>query len=189
MLFSSQPHDQYPREFDEHNAPTEPLISPHQPSYPASPVYPVLPPSPASAKNKKWRRPAGGAPHAPHVPYVSSIPPVSPYYPVAMPKPVQKKRSRPSVFPSLVGIFFVAVQLLLLVRFILTFIGLWDNVTWVALVYTISNIFALPFRLILQNIPLPLPIPASIELYTLLAILVYGLLARILVPLLKAILR
>ena len=184
MIFGSQSHDQYPQEFDQHNATTEPLISPHQPSYPASPVYPVLPPLPASAKNKKWRQPAGGAPH---VPYISSVPPVSPYYPVTPPNPVQKTRTKPRVFPSLVGLFFVAVQLLLLVRFILKFIGLGDNVSWVVIVYSVSNIFVLPFRFIIQNITLP--IPSSIELYTLLAILIYGVLARILVPILKAMLR
>jgi hypothetical protein len=184
MLFDSQSHDEYSQEFDEHNAPTEPLNPFPLLSHPAGnssgehSAYPFLPPLPASAKNKKGRRPAVGA---------QSAFPVSPDYPVAPPKPVKKKRAKSSTIPVFVGIFFVTVQLLLLVRFFLKLFESRSNEPWVALVYTVSNIFALPFRLILQNIPLP--IPASLELYTLLAILVYGLLSRILVHILKAILR
>jgi hypothetical protein len=170
MLFGSQSHDEYSQEFDEHNAPTEPLNP-----FPPSSAYPFLPSLPASTKNKKGRPPAGGTQ------------PAFPDYPVAPPKPVNKNRAKSSAIPLVVGIFFVSVQLLLLVRFFLKLFESLSNVPWVALVYTVSNIFALPFRLILQNVPLP--IPASLELYTLLAILVYGLLSRIIVRILKAILR
>ncbi len=170
MLFSSQSHDKYSQDFDEHNAPTEPLNP-----FPPSPAYPYLPPSSVSAKNKKGRRPIGSAQ------------PAFPDYPVALPKPVNKNRAKSSAIPLFVGIFFVTVQLLLLVRFFLKLFESRSNEPWIALIYTISNIFALPFRLILQNFPLP--IPASLELYTLLAILVYGILSRILVRILKAILR
>ena len=209
------PHDEYFQELDEHNAPTEPLNTFHPlsnpagipagepfvfdeavpvptpyerpfpalddapanpyPRLPATPVYPVLPPLPASAKNKKRQRPAGGA---------------SPVYPAVPSKPMQQAQTKPSSIPSFVGIFFVAVQLLLLIRFVLKLMGLQDDVSWVALVYAISNLFVLPFRLILHNLHnIPLPIPTSLELYTLLAILIYGLLSRILVRVLKAILR
>jgi hypothetical protein len=41
----------------------------------------------------------------------------------------------------------------------------------------------------LQNVALPIPMPVAIEIYTLLAILPYWLLSRLLVHLLKAILR
>jgi len=184
MLFGSQSHDEYSQEFDEHNAPTEPLNS--FPLYSRSAgnssgepsAYPFLPPLPASAKNKKERQPAGGAQPAF---------PVFPDYPITPPKPVKQKRAKPSAIPLLVGIFFVTVQLLLLIRFFLKLIEPRSNDSWVALLYTVSNIFALPFHLMLQNFPLP--IPPSLELYTLLAILVYGLLSRILVRILKAILR
>ena len=208
------PHDEYFQELDEHNTPTEPLNTFHLPSnlagisagepfvfdepvpapipyerpfpalgnatanpYPGSPaipVYPVLPLLPSSAKNKKRRRPTGGT---------------SPAYPVPS-KPMQQARTNPTFIPLFVGIFFVAVQLLLLVRFALKLLdlrGLNGSVPWVALIYAVSNLFVLPFRLILHNISLP--IPTSLELYTLLAILAYGLLSRILVRVLKAILR
>jgi len=56
----------------------------------------------------------------------------------------------------------------------------------VGTIYTFSSIFVLPFRLILQSFAPALP--SSIELYTLLAILIYGLLSRILVRFLKALL-
>lgn len=209
------PHDKYFQELDEHNAPTEPLKAIHPPSnlvgisasepfvfdepvpvpipyehpfpalgnapahpYPASPakpVYPVLPTLPTSAGNKKRRRPTRGS---------------SPVYPVVPSKPMQQTRTNPTFIPSFVGAFFVALQLLLLVRFALKLLepyGLIGSVPWVALIYAVSNLFVLPFRPILHYISLP--IPTSLELYTLLAILAYGLLSRILVRLLKAILR
>ncbi len=169
-----RPQDEYYQEFDEHNAPTEPLRAFHPPSNPADLAHETVPaPIPLG--------------YAPANSYPYAHPPVTPVYPVLPPKPISQARVKPGAFPVFVGAFFVAVQLLLLVRFGLKFIGLQSNVTWVAIVYTVSNIFVLPFRLILQNIPLP--IPASLELFTLLAILFYGLFSRILVRILKAVLR
>jgi hypothetical protein len=210
MMYGSQPQDEYYQGTDEHNAPTEPLslihpssnsagkmsghghngalpslpapapiehpfpyldTSPAGPHYrsPATPVYPVLPPIHAAGKRKKGSLPPGGT---------------SSNYP----SPVQKAapRRRHSVIPSLVGIFFVAVQFLLLLRFLLKLINIPGNETWVPIVYTISSIFVLPFSLIFQHITLPIPI--SLEFYTLIAILVYGLLSRIVVRVLKALL-
>lgn len=209
-MYGSQPQDEYYQGTDEHNAPTEPLrlvhpssnsagkigghghngalpslpaptpiehpfpyldTPPARPHYrsPETPVYPVSPHMPAAGKRKKGSFPPGGA---------SSI----------YPSPVQKAapRRRHSVIPVLVGIFFVAVQFLLLLRFLLKFINIQGNATWIPIVYTLSSIFVLPFRLIFQQITLPIPI--SLELYTLIAILVYGLLSRIVVRVLKALL-
>ncbi len=146
---------------------------------PAAPVYPVLPQAPKNAK--KGKRPAGGA---------------IPDYPVQPPgiagveaanKPVAKTQHRPGAFPALVGLFFVLVQLLLLVRFVLRLLSFSGNVPWTGIIYAISGIFVLPFRLLLENINVP--IPNSLEIYTLIAILVYGLLSRLIVRLLKVILR
>jgi hypothetical protein len=124
---------------------------------------------PAAGKRKKGGFPPAGA---------SSI----------YPAPVQKaaRRRRHSAIPALVGLFFVAVQFLLLLRFVLKLINISGNATWIPIVYTISSIFVLPFRLIFQQITLPIPI--WLELYTLVAILGYGLLSRIVVPVLKALL-
>lgn len=206
-MYGSQPQDEYFQESDEHNAPTEPLSLVYPPtrsagivgghngalpsptpierpfphldatptgvSYrsPAPPVYPIFPPPPipVAAKRKKGHIPPGGA---------------SPINP----SPVQKatRRRRHSAIPLLVGIFFVVVQFLLLLRFLLKLINIPGTATWVPIVYTISSIFVLPFRLIFEQITLPIPL--SLEVYTLIAILVYGLLSRIVVRVLKALL-
>jgi hypothetical protein len=50
----------------------------------------------------------------------------------------------------------------------------------------ICGVFVLPFRLLLQNIAVP--ISTAFEIYTLLAILGYGLLSRLLVRFLRALL-
>lgn len=131
---------------------------------PQTPVYPVLPPAPQHAK--KGKRPAGGA--APSV--IKAQP-----------------QHRPRSFPTVVGVFFVCVQLLLLVRFVLRLLNVAGSTLWIGIIYTTSGIFVLPFRLLLQNISIP--IPNALEIYTLIAILVYGLFSRLIVRLLKAVLR
>jgi hypothetical protein len=135
-----------------------------------APVYPVLPPVPHS----QGGRPPGGA---------------APGYPVGAGSnaPTIGSRARRSSLPLLVGMFFVLVQLLLLVRFILMLLTFPASTTWVGTIYTLSSVFVLPFRLPLQSVAPGLP--SSIELYTLLAILIYGLLSRLLVRFLKALLR
>jgi hypothetical protein len=107
--------------------------------------------------------------------------------------PVTKKRRtspRRSVFPAVVGLFFVLIQLLLLVRVALQFLGQSGNLWWVGLIYNISNVFVLPLRLLLQNVNVP--VIAGTDLYNyllfLVAILIYGLISRILVRFLKALL-
>ena len=141
---------------------------------PAAPVYPVLPPAPKNAK--KGKRPAGGA--IPDYP----VQPAGCRYTRAN-KPVSQTQHRPSALPALVGLFFVLVQLLLLVRFVLRLLNFSGNVPWTGIIYAISGIFVLPFRLLLENINFP--IPNTLEIYTLIAILVYGLLSRLIVRLLK----
>ena len=101
--------------------------------------------------------------------------------------PVQA-RTRRNPLPIFVGMFFIAVQLLLLARFVLKLIRWPGSTTWAGLIYSVSNVFVLPFRLLLQNIAFPAIFLSTIEIYTLLGILVYWLLSRILVHLLKAIL-
>ncbi|MEO6888848.1 MAG: hypothetical protein ABI456_06555 [Ktedonobacteraceae bacterium] len=124
---------------------------------PETSVYPVLPPLPVTSGRD---RPAGGA------------------------GPVQTTRSRRSAVPMLVGLFFLAVQILLLTRFILDVLALQHTSLWMDIVYEVSTVFLLPFRLLLQSVTLPFSI--GIELYTMLAILIYGLFSRILVRFLKA---
>jgi hypothetical protein len=113
-------------------------------------------------------------------------------YPVDVEQPAKKRRTTPrrSIFPAVVGLFFVLVQLLLLVRVALQFLGQPDNLWWAGLIYNISNILVLPLRLLLQNVNVV--VIAGTDLYNyllfLVAILIYGLISRILVRFLKAIL-
>ena len=137
------PRDDYYQEFKDHNATTEPLGGFHPPSNPADIAHETVP-APVPLE-----RPFPALDYAPASSYPYARPPATPAYPVLPPKPVPQARAKPSAFPVFVGAFFVAVQLLLLVRFVLKFIGMQSNVTWVAIIYDVSNIFVLPFRLCL----------------------------------------
>lgn len=176
--------DSYFEEIDEHDQPTEPMmpvvIAPFAPTQingtVQPPAYPYLPPAPVKKKKQNGYRPAGGA--APSLPA-----PTSPVYPVL---PAKQAQSKQNPIPALVGLFFVVVQLLLLLRFMLKLLNVSGNAKWLTLVYDVSDLFVFPFRVLLQNTALSVPI--SVEVYTLLAILVYGLFSRILVRFLKALL-
>jgi hypothetical protein len=142
----------------------------HPPATP--PVYPVLPPAPAEGRNG---RPPGGAPPRMHP---------------GRPEAFVPRQPRRSSFPAFVDLFFVAVELLLLLRLVFLLFGASASNVWVALVYTISAIFMLPFRLLLENVRIPLLY--GTELYTglliVFAFFVYGLLSRVLVRFFKALL-
>lgn len=133
------------------------------------PVYPVLPPGPVESHNG---RPAGGVP--PHIHTRRAAP----------------RQPHRSSFPAFVGLFFVAVELLLLLHLIFLLFGFSSNDLWVGLVNTLGAVFVLPFQLLLENIKLP--ILYGTELYSnliiIFALLMYGLLSRILVRFLKALL-
>jgi hypothetical protein len=183
----------YFEEIDEHNQPTEPMMpvviapfAPTQDNGAAQPLeYPYLPPASMKKKKQNGHRPAGGVPaSSPAQPYPTS--PVNHAYPVQPARPVKQAQSRQSPIPPFVGLFFVAVQLLLLVRFLLKLLNVSSNARWLSIVYDVSDLFVFPFRLLLQNTALSLP--GGVEVYTLLAILVYGLFSRILVRFLKALL-
>jgi hypothetical protein len=205
MMRRQQSQDNFLEAQDEHNQPTEPM--PHITPSPFSPgdnaqipvpqpyerpfpgqeggnkntisgvdnrppgasSYPYLPPTPGM---RMPGRPPGGSTSA---------------WPGGSAIPVQA-RTRHSPLPIFVGMFFITIQLLLLARFVLKIIRWPGSTTWVGLIYSVSNVFVLPFRLLLQNIALPAIFLSTIEISTLLAILVYWLLSRILVHLLKAIL-
>jgi hypothetical protein len=137
-----------------------------------SPVYQVSPPDPL--ENGNGRSPGGAAPYV---------------------KPGKVKVSAPrqprnSSFPVLVGLFFVAVELILLLRLVFVLVGLSDNTGWVGIVNITSTVFLLPFMALLENVKVPLI--NGTELYSNLlivfALFVYGLLSRILVRFLKAVL-
>ncbi len=199
---NQQPKDSYLDELDEHNQPTEPLPPPNASPFapteddsfipapqpyerpfpqqvvlpgptgglPPGSAYPQLPPTSVAGG---WERPPGG---------------VIPAVPATTQKPLRSTPRR-SPWPILLGLFFVAVQLLLVVRFVLKLISWPANSGWVGIVYGVSEVFVWPFQLLWKSLTLPIPIPGALELFTLLAIVAYWLLSRILVHLLKAILR
>ncbi len=185
-----QPQESSFEEIDEHNQPTEPMmpvvIAPFAPTQvngtAQPPAYPYLSPTPVKKKKQHGQRPAGGAATYPLPPPSSAYP----VYPVVPARAAKQVQPRQSPLPALVGVFFVGVQLLLLVRFMLKLLSVSSNAKWLSLVYDVSDFFVFPFRLLLQNTVLSLSV--SVEVYTLLAILVYGLFSRILVRFLKALL-
>ncbi len=136
------------------------------------PVYPVLPPASPESRNG---RPPGGA---------------LPYKHPGKLEAMVRRQPRRSIFPEMVGLFFLAVELLLLLRLVFLLFGVSASNVWVALVYTISTFFLLPFSLLLENVKIPLL--SGTELYSdlliVFALFVYGLLSRILVRFFKALL-
>jgi hypothetical protein len=142
----------------------------HRP--PAPPMYPVFPHAPAENLNG---RPPGGA--------LPGLPPRVPG------KPAPRKPHRSSL-PVFVGFFFVVVEILLLLRLLFFLSGTSGSNVWVGLVNTLSGIFVLPFRLLLENVKIPLLYGSELYNYLLIvfALLMYVILSRILVRFLKAVL-
>lgn len=136
------------------------------------PVYPILPQAPTESRDG---RPPGGAPPRIH--------------PRRPDKSVPRKHRRSS-FPVLVRLFFFAVELVLLLSLLFPFFGLSGSNVWVGLVYAIGAILVQPFHLLLGNIRIPIIYGTKLysDLLIVVALLVYGLLSRILVRFLKALL-
>jgi hypothetical protein len=177
---------------DEHDAPTEPL--PLVDTLPIVPpqqglTLPAPPPADQVAPYQPGQAIAG--PPSPPQPYPYVPPP-----PAMQQEPAQEDgekiksggtgkqaSSRRNLKPLLPGFFFIAVQLLLLLRFFLKITGFMADQGWVGVVMGVSEVFVSPFRALLLQVSLQLP--AQVEVYTLLAIVVYGLISRLLVRLLK----
>jgi hypothetical protein len=195
-------------DFDEHNAPTEPMsaiiLSPH--SVPTS----------AMGGYSSYTIPA---PLPPELPFPQNGQPVAPYayptenpgvYPVLPQAPMVHGKGRPpggagftgeraaislrephhSAFPSFVGMLFVLAQLILLARVILLLFGVPASNMLVELVYATGALLAWPLRLLVEHVNFPAQFGGDLINYlsALIAILVYGVLARILVRFLKALL-
>lgn len=206
-----QPKDNRFEEFDEHNQPTEPMsqviLTPFSsPTYaPGATTVPVpqpderpFPPqssngflAPGSSNRSRISPAYPFLPAAPSVNYNGRPPGGA--YPVLPPdvaQPGKRRRAEPrrSPIPAFIGLLFVLVQLLLLVRVILQLLGQPGSLWWVRLIYDASDVFVLPFRLLLQNVNVPLIGGTDLYNYVLVlvAILLYGLISRILVRFLKA---
>lgn len=109
----------------------------------------------------------------------------------AVPKRSSRVRSgrgtgfRTSSIPGLVKFFLGLVQLLLIARFILKLLSIPATAYgWVGPVYAISSVFILPIQQFLSHVNLPFQPP--VEAYTLVAIIFYWLVSRLVVALLKA---
>ncbi|GLV56962.1 hypothetical protein KDH_38010 [Dictyobacter sp. S3.2.2.5] len=89
------------------------------------------------------------------------------------------------LLPLEVGLCFVGIQILLLVRFVCKAWNLAPDGGWVGTVYQISDMALLPVQMLLP--PLHQAFFTRIEPYTLLAIVLYGFCSRILVHILKMI--
>jgi hypothetical protein len=80
----------------------------------------------------------------------------------------------------------LAIQVLLLASFMLKIVGLWNNTLWANVLYLISDIFIGPLQAGVRLLPAPFSIPSQIVV--LLAILLYGVLSRVVVRCLKLLL-
>jgi hypothetical protein len=190
-------------QIDEHNAPTEPLLDITAPYFPAS-----------DERQSPSRDRTASAPFSPYSNQRQPLP-VYPYtqnpssdvegypYPFLPGKPLggnygawpgdaarnKKQHTRQRRFLlACVSLFFICLQLLLVVRFVIRLLSLSHDIAWVNVVTVVSEIFVLPFRAFWFQIPsVGTVLPANIELYTLIAILIYGVLSRLLVGILKLI--
>lgn len=144
-------------------------VVPFAPLSEAPGVYPVLPASPLKSGNG---RPPGGA-----------------GFTGEKRRPVGAQ-SHSSSIPIVVGALFVVAQLVLLVRVVLLLFGVPASNILVELVYAGGTLLAWPLRLLLEHLPFAAQIGADLIGYlaALMAILVYGVLARVLVRFLKALL-
>jgi hypothetical protein len=170
---------------DEHDMPTEPIpailfptpdLEQPPPAYPyiqtptsgMGSAYPVFPGTPSRTSYGGW--------------------PTNAAWSYRNTKREDTRRRR--FLPACVGLFFLCVQLLLIARLGVRFLGLSPDITWVAFVTAMSDTFVFPFRLLWVQIPLVSTLlPVNMEVYTFVAILAYRVLSRLLVGILKVILK
>jgi hypothetical protein len=181
------------RYVDEYNAPTEPLPDgattwfqlPTQSGMLVDRTVPVVLPPYGNPSQSVPVCPYVHLPTTPALPYSST-----PMIQVQGQKGTKGQRARKRRFlPVLVSLCFIAVQLLLVVYFVVQLLGLPVATDWVERVIFTSELFVWPFQLLwywmstLRDIPV-----TERELCILVAILTYGVLSRLIVRLLKFIL-
>jgi hypothetical protein len=136
-------------------------------------IYPILQPSVPDSRN------AGSPGVVPPDVYTSK------------PETFMRHQTRKSSFPTLVSLFFLAVEFLLLLRLVFSLFGAPISNIWVGFVYTVSTFFLLPFFLLLQNVKIPLINGTEFysDLLIVCTIFVYGIISRILVRFFKTLLK
>lgn len=100
--------------------------------------------------------------------------------------PVAKSISRNIPVPLLVGLCFVAIQLILVARLVVLFLPNGTMYTWSATIIALGDLCAEPFFALIQQTALPPAVNTAVA--TLLAIFAYGIISRMLVRLLKLLL-
>jgi hypothetical protein len=186
---------------DGHNEPTEPLprlILPAVPDVPFAPVFPahvtdvptrpLTPPDTASQAPQFQQSPLSSSPYSPPVqsyPYLPATP-IQQEVKLRLARVSWIGRVRLPV-PLMVGLCFVTMQFLLLLRLVVLFMPVGTENAWTGVIVAVSDLFIWPFRLLLQQAALPTLVDIAVSI--LLAIGVYGFISRILVHLLKIILR
>jgi hypothetical protein len=182
-------------EVDEHNQTTEPFdfgVSPYAPTVTADRLPPETPPIAMvrAAPPRPGQAPLIGAyPFLPPSPVRQNGQGAVPAGSVVVPPAADVKEPAPAgrrvrkVFPALVGLCFVVIQVLLLVSFVCKIVGQWDSTLWVNVLYVISDILVWPVQTVVHQLPTPIVIPAQIVM--LLTILIYGIVSRIVVRSLK----
>jgi hypothetical protein len=183
---------------NEHNQTTEPFdfgVSPYAPTVTGNRLPPDTPPiamvRPGSQQQVPAQPPLIGAyPFLPPVPMrqnEKAASPVGSITPQNDRTSIAGGRKTQRLFPALVGLCFVILQVLLLANFALMMFGKWDNMFWVNVLYLVSDIFIWPVQALVHLLPAQISI--STQIVTLLAILLYGMISRIVVRCLKLLLR
>jgi hypothetical protein len=186
-------------EIDEHDLPTEPVPYPFVAAQPGTNTIPATPQQPITLGPFPQSQSYAAPPNAPKFDVYPYLPPVAPQQPQSAPQqPIDARRSPvqqssrsfyPGFIPVGVGLFFICIQMLLLLRFVLRLLDIAQGTDWVNTIYALCDIALLPFQALLPPLQLPAILNARVEPYTLLAIFIYGMLSRILVHILKVLLR
>lgn len=169
---------------------------------------PVVPTYAGGAAPDAWTVPA---PQPAVRPFPGEVAPDYPYaqpqapYPV-LPPPLKRYRGQPpggspsvyrparrlhrSPIPGLVRLAFFLIQLALLARVVCMFVNVQITSPWLALLFAASDLFVQPIRWLAANINLSVLAGTQLLVYLefLLAVLLYGLVSRLLVRLLRALL-
>lgn len=189
-------------EIDGHDLPTEPVPYPYVAATPDMNTVPVTPQQPITLGPFPQSQSYPAPPDAPKFDVYPYRPPIMPQQPLPAPQqPIDAKNSGPASWqtgnrpfylgfiPIGVGLCFVCIQMLLLMRFVLRLLEIAQGAGWVNTIYALCDIALLPFQALLPPLQLPEILNARLEPYTLLAVFIYGMLSRILVHLLKVLLR
>jgi hypothetical protein len=193
---------------DEHDEPTEPVQRPPTWMKPTEALQqpqmmppaggsvqgrgswqPVQPYQPSQGYPPAWQAPGQGQGYPYHQGQPGQQRPVGdiPAEEGVQERAPQRLRMGRRLVPMLVGLFFVIVQFLLLARFALKLMGMEGSSIWTELIISVSGLFVAPFAYVWTYVPIQLS--TSVEVYTLVAVLGYGIFSRIVVRILKFALR